>query len=199
MSATNTTNETPNVTIGYAPTVWVGGTPSVWLGCLSHFNAGALVGDWFDAIDADEVTVADVHRGSGRDGSHCEELWVFDHEGIPVSGEMSPHEAAEWARALTGVDEHLRPALRQWVASGDYVAEGTGDMPSISDFEDRYCGEWNSFREYAEQLANDIGLLNDAPEELARYFNWDAWTRDLAFDFTTAPAPAGGVFVFRSL
>ena len=199
MSATNTTCETSNFSIGSAPTVWVGGTPSVWIGCLSHFNAGALVGNWFDAIDADEVTVADVHRGSGRDGSHCEELWVFDHEGIPVSGEMSPHEAAEWARALTGVDEHLRPALRQWVASGDYVAEGTGDMPSIPDFEDRYCGEWNSFREYAEQLANDIGLLNDAPEELTRYFNWDAWTRDLAFDFTTAPAPAGGVFVFRSL
>lgn len=69
-----------------APTVWVGGTPSVWIGCLSHFNAGALVGDWFDAIDDLEVTVADVHRGSGRDGSHCEGLWVFDHEGIPVSG-----------------------------------------------------------------------------------------------------------------
>lgn len=55
------------------------------------------------------------------------------------------------------------------------------------------------FRDYAEDLADDIGLLNDAPEELARYFNWDAWTRDLAFDFTTSPAPGGGVFVFQNL
>ncbi len=78
--------------------------------------------------------------------------------------------------------------MRQRVASGDYVTEGTGDMPSISDFEDRYCGEWNSFREYAEDLADDIGLLSEAPEELARYFHWDAWTCDLTYDFTTAPA-----------
>ena len=52
MTATNTTNETPNVTIGCAPTVWVGGTPRVWTACLGCYNAGALVGDWFDAIDA---------------------------------------------------------------------------------------------------------------------------------------------------
>ena len=145
------------------------------------------------------MTVDDVHRASGRDASFCEELWVMDHEGIPVSGEMSPHEADEWGTALTSVDEHLRPALRAWVASGDYVAEGTGDLPSIPDFEDRYCGEWDSFRDYAEQLADDIGLLSSAPEELARYFNWDAWTRDLGFDYPAAPAPAGGVFVFRNL
>ncbi|CCM62035.1 antirestriction protein ArdA [Candidatus Microthrix parvicella] len=199
MSATNTTDRTLNLSTGCAPTVWVGGTPQVWIGCMSHHNDGTLVGEWFDAIDADEVTVADVHRGSDRSGSHCEELHCFDTSGIPVSGEMSPHEAAEWARALTSVDEHLRPALRQWVASGDYVTEGTGDLPSISDFEDRYCGEWDSFREYAEDLADDIGLLAGAPEVLARYFHWDAWIRDLAFDFTTAPAPAGGIFVFRNL
>lgn len=104
---------------------------------------------------------------------------------------MSPHEDAV-GRSLASVDEHLRSAA-PWVASGDYVAEGTGDMPSIPDFEDQFCGEWTSFK-IPEQLADDIGLLNDAPEELARYFNWDAWTRDLAFDFTTSPAPAGGVF-----
>lgn len=199
MSAPITSDPTPNVSASHAPSVWVGGTPSAFIGCLFHYNAGALIGAWFDAIEADEVTVADVHRGSGCDASQCEELWVMDHEGIPVSGEMSPLEAAEWAAALTSVDEHLQPALRAWVAAGDYVAEGIGDLPSIPDFEDRYCGEWDSFREYAEQLADDIDLLSSAPEELARYFNWDAWARDLGFDYTAAPAPAGGVFVFRNL
>ncbi len=199
MAAPNTIDDTPNVWTGQAPSVWLDSPPRAWIGCLHCLNDGALVGHWFDAIDADTVSVDDVHRGSGRDGSHCEELWVMDHEGIPVSGEMSPHEATAWATSLTSVDEHLRPALRAWVASGDYVAEGIGDLPSIADFEDRYCGEWETFREYAEQLADDIGLLSSAPEELARYFNWDAWTRDLGFDYTDAPAPAGGVFVFRNL
>lgn len=199
MAATNTTDNTPNVKPGSAPSVWLDSTPRVWIGCLVHYNAGALVGAWFDAIDADEVTVADVHRDFGSDGTQCEELWVMDHEGIPVSGEMSPHEATDWAKSLNSVDEHLRPALRAWIASGDYVVEGIGDLPSIPDFEDRYCGEWDSFREYAEELADDIGLLSSVPEGLARYFHWDAWTRDLGFDYTAAPAPAGGVFVFRNL
>lgn len=173
-------------------------TPRVWIGCLHCYNDGELIGNWFDAIDADEVSLADVHRGSGHGSASCEELWIMDHEYLPVRGEMSPHEAAEWAKSLTGVNEHLRPALRAWVESGNYTAEGKGDLPAVPDFEDAYAGEWDSFREYAEQLADDIDLLRNVPEEIKGYFHWDAWTRDLAFDYTTAPAPRGGVFMFRN-
>ncbi|PBB08163.1 antirestriction protein [Kocuria sp. WRN011] len=174
-------------------------TPRVWVGCLHCYNAGRLVGEWFDAVDADEVTLTDVHRGAGGARGGCEELWCFDHENLPVRGEMSPHEAAEWGGSLASVPEHQREALCAWVRSGDYVAEGTGDLPSIPDFEDRYCGEWESFREYAEELADGTGLLSGVPDDVARYFDWSAWTRDLAFDYTVEDAPGGGVFVFRNL
>lgn len=40
-----------------------------------------------------------------------------------------------------------------WVSTGCYTAEGAGDIPSLSDFEDAYQGQWDSFRDYAEQLA----------------------------------------------
>lgn len=171
----------------------------VWIGCMSCYNSGRLVGDWFDAVHADEVTLADVHRGSGGRCASCEELWCFDIDDMPVHREMSPAEAAEWGRVVEEVDEHLRPALLAWVRSGDYVAESTSDLPSVSDFEERFAGEWESFREYAENLAEDIGLLRDVAEEIARYFDWEAWTRDLAFDYTVEAAADGGVYVFRSL
>ncbi len=80
--------------------------------------------------------------------------------------------------------------------SGDYVAERTA-RASISDFEEHYQGHWDSFREYAEQLADDIDLLADVPEEIAQYFDWEAWSRDLVFDYSTYDDPEGGVFVFR--
>ena len=146
---------------------------------------------WFDAATADEVTLADVDLH--------DELWVFDHENIPVRGELDPLAAAAWGRCLAEVDDSLRPALCAWVESGDYVAEGTGDLPSISDFEERYQGHWDTFAEYAEQLADNIGLLAGVPEEIARYFDWRAWSRDLAFDYSTYDDPEGGVFVFRDL
>lgn len=173
-------------------------TPRVWIGCLSCYNSGYLVGDWFDAATADQVTLAGVHGAHSRADAH-DELWVFDHENIPVRGELDPLTAAAWGRCLTEVNEHLRPALCAWVESGDYVTEGDTDLPSISDFEERYQGEWESFREYAEQLADDIGLLADVPEEIARYFDWSAWTRDLAMDYSVHDNPEGGVFVFSVL
>ena len=176
-------------------------TPRVWVGCLAHYNAGHLIGDWFDAVDADEITLADVHKGSGKRYAACEELWVMDHELIPVSGEMGLLEAAEWGRVLTEVDDHLRAALRSWVRSGSYVAEGRGDLPSIPDFLERFCGHWPSFRDYAEQMADDIGLQQGWPEEAISYFNWSSWVDDQRHDYVVedAPAPDYGVFIFRSL
>ena len=173
-------------------------TPRAWIGCLHCYNDGRLVGDWFDAATADEVATYDVHGAHSRADSH-DELWVMDHENIPVRGEMDPLTAAAWGQVYTEVDPEHWPALCAWVESGDYVAEGTGDLPSISDFEERYCGEWESFEDYACELADAIGLLADVPEGIARYFDWRAWTRDLAFDYSTYDDPDGGVYVFRVL
>lgn len=40
--------------------------PRVWVSCLHCYNNGHLVGDWFEATEADTITIAEVHRGSGR-------------------------------------------------------------------------------------------------------------------------------------
>ncbi|WP_255434399.1 antirestriction protein ArdA [Auritidibacter ignavus] len=65
--------------------------PRAGLGCLACHNEGGLVGQWYDAEDCDEVTPAQLH---GHATDH-EELWVMDHEGIPVTGEMDPMTAAQ--------------------------------------------------------------------------------------------------------
>lgn len=175
-------------------------TPRVWIGCLGCYGAGLLVGAWYDAATADEITSDDVHTDGGvGERYYCEELWVMDHEGLPISGECPPAQAAEWGRLLADVDDCQRDALLAWVRSGDYIAEGSGDLPSLPDFAERYCGEWSSFAEYAENLADDLGLLADVPDQIANYFDWSAWTRDLAYDYTTTDAQGGGVYVFRSL
>ena len=173
-------------------------TPRAWIGCLACYNEGRLVGDWYDAINAAEVTTYDLHGAHSRADSH-DELWVMDHEIIPVSGEMSPADAAAWGRTIAEVDEHLRPALLAWVDSGDYVAEGNSDLPCISDFMERYCGEWSDFDDYARTLADDTGLLEGIPEEITNYFDWDAWINDIGLDYNTADSADGGVYVFRNL
>lgn len=168
--------------------------PSVWIGCLACYNKGLLNGQWFPAEEAGEVTPDDLHQNP----TAHDELWIFDHEGFPVgTGEMSPTTAQQWGEVFDEVGEEQWPALLAWVETGCYIASGD-TLPSASDFEERYCGCWESFADYATQLAEDIGLIDGWPEEAQRYFNWEAWTRDLKFDYTVADAPDGGVFIYRS-
>lgn len=120
----------------------------------------------------------------------------MDHEFVPQRGEFGLLEAAQWGACFEEVGPEQWPALCAWVESGAHVVEGHGPIPSISDFEERYCGHWSSFKEYAEQLADDTGLQQDWPEEAVRYFNWSSWVSDLKFDYTVVDAPrwlGGGV------
>lgn len=176
-------------------------TPRVWVSCLHCYNNGHLVGDWFEATEADTITIADVHRGSGKAYAACEELWVMDHEFIPVTGEFGLLEAAEWGRAYEEAGAERWPAVCAWVQSGMHVTEGTGEIPVLSEFEERYAGHWESFEEYADMFAEETDLMDRWPDEAKRYFDWSAWRRDLAYDYTVcdAPAPEYGVFIFHNM
>ncbi len=173
-------------------------TPRVWIGCLHCYNGARLVGDWFPAAGADLVTVEQVHRDSRSPLWGCEELWVMDHEYLPIKGECSPMEAAAWAERLGEVEEHLRDAFRAWVAAGGFSADSDG-LPDPDEFTDVFCGTWLSFRAYAEDLADSTGMMADWPETARSYFNWDSWTRDQRHDYTVVDADGGEVHVFRSL
>ncbi|MFT3663232.1 MAG: antirestriction protein ArdA [Gordonia sp. (in: high G+C Gram-positive bacteria)] len=171
--------------------------PRAWIGCLGCYNSGRLVGRWYDVTDCAEVDVASVHRGSGVHwkAQGCEEIWVMDTDDLPVDTEMGVTDAAAWGECFTEAGDRW-PAVAAWVRSGAYVAEGSSDIPSLSDFEDRYRGCWTSFRDYAHQLAEDLGLLQDVPEEVERYFDWDSWIRDLEMGYTVETAPDCSVYVF---
>lgn len=95
-------------------------------------------------------------------------------------------------------DEWQRDAFRAWHASGDYVEDSEG-LPSLSDFEDQYAGEWASFRDYADDMADECVIGGAEDGLLVRYFDYEAWARDLAFDYWTVPTEHGGVFVFRNM
>lgn len=176
-------------------------TPRAFAACESCYAAGRLVGVWVDAVDAADITAAQIHVDSGVDftAEGCEEFVCMDTDGLPTTGEPSLEEAARWGEIHAEVGDDRWPALCAWVRSGAYITEGDSDFPSLSDFEEVYAGNWESFREYAEDLADDIGLLDGMPDHLQGYFDWEAWTRDLAFDHVIEPDGHGGKFIFRSL
>lgn len=62
-----------------------------------------------------------------------------------------------------------------------------------SSFEDAFSGAYDSEVAYAEQLVDDCGYLQEMPEHLRNYFDYEAFARDL---FITDYTMVDG-FVFR--
>lgn len=198
----------------------------VWIGCLACYNEGRLIGQWYDATEAGEVTTQDLHANEGivTDkagyvqgkeiyGPH-EELWCFDVE-APVkewAREMSPMEAsklaADFEEATGALDNCPWQAYLQWLAA-------RGEQPSwdtASEAEDRYHGEWTSFRDYADDWADQVMNSDPEPEPktwdlegrarkersefMGRYFNWEAHARDMQHDFDVYDSDTG-VYIFH--
>jgi hypothetical protein len=109
-------------------------TPRAWVGCLGCYNAGDLSGRWLD--DPDEIRNYRCSRPVTIYNSH-EELWVFDHEHMPlISGECSPSTFADAIEFLDSLDH--RPAAwdeaeepTRCSSCGDVYDEARGDG---------YCG-----------------------------------------------------------
>lgn len=171
--------------------------PRAWVGCLGCYNSGGLVGKWLD--DPDEireyrcprpVTIYDYH----------EELWVFDHEGLPfLHGECSPHEFAAKAEAYTavldatGLDHTVVDAYIDNIGI-DYV-----DWDTLADdITDAYAGAFDGLDDYARRLAEETVENLDA-HPFAAYIDWAAVGRDMRLGGEVWTAEADGtIHVFRN-
>ena len=66
-------------------------------------------------------------------------------------------------------------------------------VPLTADDRVHYCGEWHSEEEFAENLIEELGILDEMPEHLRRFFDIEAYAEELFrydYDFTDG-------FVFR--
>jgi len=79
----------------------------------------------------------------------------------------------------------------------DYGTSWDGDFKEVFErFEDAYSGVWDSEEDFAADLADDIGMVDDE----TRYFDYKAFTRDLFLgDYWAEKLPSGEVVVFRSI
>ncbi len=187
----------------------------VWVACLACYNEGRLVGEWVEAIDADAVTVKGLHHSAGfasdglesadgarwvPEGTHTvdlsdhEELWCMDTDGFGelIDGECSPDEAARVAALLA--DVHDVAALAAWRAH----CGGSLDEEMITAFNDGFIGVYKSEKDYAMEHAEQCGFDFSDNTWPNSCIDWDHATRELFYDYWSAPASDGNVYVFHS-
>ena len=48
-----------------------------------------------------------------------------------------------------------------------------------SDFQDAYMGEYDNEQDFADHLVDELGYIDEMPEHLAQYFDYEKFARDL--------------------
>jgi antirestriction protein len=174
--------------------------PAAWIGCLACYNNGTLRGKWItaqqaaddltDAIDHDTLPTycgqaePKIYELSGNRYAACvhcggDEFDVFDTQNLPTTSRTLTafYDDAERLADLDRNNDLERiTVLASWL--------GTESLEQLIDYDaETYCGQWNTFQECADDYIDASGLLVDAPEPLASYFDYEKFARDLAHDY----------------
>ncbi len=177
-------------------------TPIIYVACLASYNAGTLHGKWIDAnqdVDAIQEEVNQMLRASpypnvvveyeGKKVPSAEEWAIHDYEGFgPIK--LSEYESFEKvAEIAAAIEEHGEA----WLAYVDHV--GT-QYATVEDFRDRYRCEADTEQAFAEQFAEETGLLSGISSDITQYFDYESYARDLFMDGFTLVRYNGTGYVF---
>ncbi|MBM7454509.1 antirestriction protein [Oceanisphaera litoralis] len=146
----------------------------VFVSTFKKYNNGDLTGAWLDLSDYGDHDDFITGCLNLHDDEEDPELMFQDWEEIPsgLVGECDV-DAAVWD-LLEAYEQFDRDAVNVyigWMGSWDQ-----------SDFEDKYCGCYSSFRDYAEELWDEC-YAHEIPSHLQSYFDIDAFARDLGYDY----------------
>lgn len=173
-------------------------TPRIYVASLSDYNAGRLYGVWIDLdenTDEDTISEAVAAMLAGSREPGAEEWAIHDYEGF---GQYRLHEYESWEKVarIARMLAKYGAAFSAFAANDDSVLN---DDDCEESFTDAYRGEWNSMKEYAEELVGDCGwngVEASKLEPIWSVLDFDQIAHELEQgDYWTAPA-SGGVYVF---
>ena len=149
------------------------GEPSVYVGTYGKYNDGSLRGLWIDLSsfnDYDEfINFCNAIHADEEDP----ELMAQDFEGFPrewyTEGFMSEDDFDNILEYSDMCDKHGVDAVDDYMEFND----------SLDNFEEAYCGEWDSEEDFARHIVEECYNLEKMMGSLANYFDYEAFARDL--------------------
>ncbi|CAG5013053.1 hypothetical protein DYBT9275_05327 [Dyadobacter sp. CECT 9275] len=168
-------------------------TPKIYVGTYGMYNSGSLFGKWFDLSDYSDAQefykdCYEYHRNEFLSSGCRPELMFQDWEYIPafMISESSLHQDTfKYFEAVSEMDDDRAEAFEiycsdiiSWPANGNELEE------TLEGFEEAYQGYYGgAFKdpktEFTYQYVEDTGMLSGVPETLERYFDYEAFGRDL--------------------
>ena len=140
------------------------GEPSVYVGTYGKYNDGSLCGLWIDLTTFYAYDdFIDFCKAIHADEEHPE-LMAQDYEGF-----MSEDDFDNILEYSDMCDKHGQEAVDDYLEFHD----------ELDNFEEAYCGEWDSEEDFARHIIDECYNLESEMGDLARYFDYEAFGRDL--------------------
>ena len=148
---------------------------------LKKYNEGALVGEWVNLLCEGLEEVLDKISNNGKD-----ELFISDYEtdisGLKVAEYKDILQLNEIAEEIDNFDDE------EVIIFQAYLEQYTNDLQQALDAvrqgNYRIYYDCDNMEDVAYQVVNDCGLLDGVPEEVKRYFDYEAYGRDIDIERT---------------
>lgn len=118
----------------------------------------------------------------------AEEWAIHDYDDFPNMGEYPGLEAIAEYVAMVEDNDNIEPGdMRAIMADFQAVEECAQAL------RDNFIGIYGSFRDYADESADEMLAAHGVKDDsvLARYFDYEAFARDLAYDMRVIECPSG--------
>jgi antirestriction protein len=158
------------------------------VGTYGQYNSGSLFGKWFDLTDYVDLKeflqdCYEFHRNELDP-----ELMFQDWENIPdflISECSLNKEAFAYFEATSEMDDETAEAFEIYCKQINYWPSNGYELEDqLESFQECYRGSSggsgkDATLEYAYQYVEETGLLSAMPSTLEKYFNYEAFARDL--------------------
>lgn len=155
----------------------------IYLTNLGKYNEGFLVGEWVELPATDEELEA-VKTRIGINAEY-EEMFISDYEtdvdGVEVGEYENLEELNELAESLENLDDDEMIAMQAMLLDGYSFKEA---LEKVQDGDYRVYSGCDSMTDVAYEVVEECGYLDNVPENVSRYFDYEAFGRDLGIEGT---------------
>ena len=173
----------------------------VYFANLSAYVSGRLVGKWVYPLLYDSFEdFAEAIKEATKDGTeYADEIAVHDYDNFPDLGEYPDHESIyNLAHAIeeSYLDDEVLIKYFKDYYSNDF--EELSDC--ISDIENAYIGEYDNFRNFADERADEeiqIKIDKHAQQFVFNNFDYEGYARDLEHSYNVIKLDNYSVAIFQ--
>lgn len=159
------------------------GNPAVYVGTYHKYASGSLFGMWMDLTKFyDYEEFMDACRALHNDEEDPEFMFQ-DYEGFPedwYSESSLDEDTFDLIQKYVDLDDDKKDAFEAFM---ECKSSGR-DAEVFEDFEDRYQGEFDSEEDFARYIADECCMLDNVPDNIKQYFDYEAFARDLFMEYT---------------